>query len=71
MGEIKFGGVPEMVNKSLFDTLIIDSVVKCVNEKCNRISSGSELDETDGKCPYCGTQLAKPQFPPDETDLTS
>ena len=60
-----------MAEKDMFDTLIIDSLVKCVNEECNRISSGPEVDENDGKCPYCGTQLAKPKFPPDDADLTS
>ena len=59
-----------MGEKSFLDTLIIDALVKCVNEECQRMSSGPEVDENDGKCPYCGTQLAKPNLPPDEDELT-
>ena len=60
-----------MTDKDLFDTLIINSMVKCINEKCSRISSGPEVDENDGRCPYCGARLTKPKFPPDEADVTS
>jgi len=59
-----------MGEKNLYDTLIIDALVRCVNEECHRISTGPEVDENDGKCPHCGTQLTKPHLPSDEDELT-
>ena len=69
--KIKLGGVLDMGEKNLLDTLIIDALVRCVNEECHRTSTGPEVDENDGKCPHCGTLLARPKLPPNETEAAS
>ena len=52
-----------MDDKNPLDTLVTDSLMRCTKKSCSVISSGDELKETDGKCPHCGTQLAKPKHP--------
>ena len=59
-----------MGEKNLLDTLIIDALVRCVNEECHRTSTGPEVDENDGKCPHCGTQLTRPKPQYDEDEFT-
>ena len=44
-----------------YDTLVTDSFIRCENPECNRLVSGDELKHYEGKCPLCGTRLAKPK----------
>ena len=50
-----------MEHEKPLDTLMTDSLIRCPKKNCSVIVTGAQLKLTDGKCPYCGTPLAKPR----------
>jgi PHP family Zn ribbon phosphoesterase len=40
------------------DPVLTHTLIRC--NRCKQLISGGELKEHNGKCPTCGTQLAKP-----------
>ncbi len=40
------------------DLMLTHTMIRC--KQCQQLLSGNELKENNGRCPSCGTQLAKP-----------
>jgi len=45
----------------LTSPLMTHALIRCPNKNCSVLVTGAQLKLTDGKCPYCKTQLAKPR----------
>jgi len=50
-----------MADKHPLEPLMTHAIIKCPKKTCSVLVTGAQLKLTDGKCPYCGTQLAKPR----------
>lgn len=40
--------------KKEIDSLVMDALIKCENEKCLQLSTGHDIKRNDGRCPFCG-----------------
>ena len=48
-----------MDNKKDFDPAETDTLVGC--PECRKFVTKTAIKNADGKCPHCGTQIAKPE----------
>ena len=48
----------EMGNEKDFDPEETDTLVRCPD--CRKFITKAAIKNADGKCPHCGTQIAKP-----------
>jgi len=49
---------PEMGIEKEFDPAETDTLVRCPG--CRKFITKAAIKNADGKCPHCGTQIAKP-----------
>ena len=46
-----------MADENALEDLMTELLIRCDNEKCRKLIGESELQQNNGKCPYCGQQI--------------